>query len=922
MNSEFLRMQKLAGIKPVQEDYNEIVGILTEVYLHNHYYSKGILKEDINEKAKNIGDNIKTVFSKAGKSTKEFLKNVVDLIKAKGENPIDILNQASDFIKKSGGFKNAIQKISEEDNIQEATFTEKFKKFSQAMIFVAAMLGASQQVVNAAAPTLDAFTDKAISYASNEMPGNTFLSDSPDQRGVAQYQPQPIDSVDDANTALKQEIEPPQTAQSQSPTDLESDFDNNNVNVGDADLSADDNTVVSSRTYDVGEYKLDDAEKDKAADDITKKIIDKIEQDLEDNSDKKVKSIKISKKIFDAISHQDGKNSNVANDGSDLGKGRLDTEREINSKSDAELKPFLKQLKSQGITVEITDTDEIETHDSVSSQKIQAAQDGLTTQSSGTTVDVDIEYGEKGKEASTILQYIAVYYDPNDGTTPILAPDGDKKQGAEDNKPETSQDTPPPVPTDSGMDKDITTLPSLSRNNQIALLLSRTNPSLSLYKALGLDNVVDIPDGDYNSIAAQGTYKGKPASDNAKKLAKIIIYLRQQPDVLIKAYGKLTDLKLGQKRAKASITTGAKGKSTSAPIRENLSLLVEAAIDNLISNSKPTDLNQAAFLAKLINVMYVGEEGGNVLDPDSHNDPDFKPAYDKIKTPLASREKGERYVYLDKKQGVKIQPDITRIDKAIEADKPLITVLSRINTQDELASLLTALFIHRDKKGQSIFPDDKTFTSDPGKVRSALFGLNYRLKEAEEEELPFDVKDFYSRIDKSPNLKAALSKINSLEEFYQFLLYNILPRINPTLLKDKNKLKAAIAKAANASKQFAEKGKYNVDENLIKEESTQYNTEGLLLTNTEVRPQKDILSDIRSITGVTIVSSKDYKLAGEESTAFSNPNYYSIIRIKIDPHPYPGGFKDKDLDKMLTDIRAIKGVRNFKLTKSVEKTTV
>ena len=39
--------------------------------------------------------------------------------------------------------------------------------------------------------------------------------------------------------------------------------------------------------------------------------------------------------------------------------------------------------------------------------------------------------------------------------------------------------------------------------------------------------------------------------------------------------------------------------------------------------------------------------------------------------------------------------------------------------------------------------------------------------------------------------------------------------------KDKNKLKAAIAKAANASKQFAEKGKYNVDENLIKEESTE-----------------------------------------------------------------------------------------------------
>jgi hypothetical protein len=108
---------------------------------------------------------------------------------------------------------------------------------------------------------------------------------------------------------------------------------------------------------------------------------------------------------------------------------------------------------------------------------------------------------------------------------------------------------------------------------------------------------------------------------------------------------------------------------------------------------------------------------------------------------------------------------------------------------------------------------------------------------------------------------------------------------------------------------------------ILKEESTQYNVEGLLLTNTEERPQKDILSDIRSLPGITIVSAKDYDLSGE-SSAFSNPNYYSIIRIKIDPHPYPSGFKDEDLQQLFADIRAIKGVRNFKLNKSVEKKTV
>jgi hypothetical protein len=107
--------------------------------------------------------------------------------------------------------------------------------------------------------------------------------------------------------------------------------------------------------------------------------------------------------------------------------------------------------------------------------------------------------------------------------------------------------------------------------------------------------------------------------------------------------------------------------------------------------------------------------------------------------------------------------------------------------------------------------------------------------------------------------------------------------------------------------------------NLLKEESTQYNIEGQLLTNTEERPQKDILSDIRSLPGVTIVSSKE---VNPNDNAFSNPNYYTLLKIKIDPHPFSSGFKDDDLQKLFTDIRAIKGVRNFKLNKPVEKKIV
>ena len=111
---------------------------------------------------------------------------------------------------------------------------------------------------------------------------------------------------------------------------------------------------------------------------------------------------------------------------------------------------------------------------------------------------------------------------------------------------------------------------------------------------------------------------------------------------------------------------------------------------------------------------------------------------------------------------------------------------------------------------------------------------------------------------------------------------------------------------------------------IIKEESTQYTFAGVLITNTsseDGRPQKDILSDIRAIEGITIVTSKDYDTSGE-SSAFNNPNYYSIIKVKVDPNPYKTGFTSEDLQNMLKEIRGIKGVKNFKLNQAVEKTTV
>jgi len=115
-------------------------------------------------------------------------------------------------------------------------------------------------------------------------------------------------------------------------------------------------------------------------------------------------------------------------------------------------------------------------------------------------------------------------------------------------------------------------------------------------------------------------------------------------------------------------------------------------------------------------------------------------------------------------------------------------------------------------------------------------------------------------------------------------------------------------------------------QHVLREESNLYTLEGLLKTNTDTkqsgRPQKDILSDIRAIEGITIVSSKDYTLQSDISP-IKNPNYYSLITVKIDPDPFKEtGFTEDNLKDIMNKIRQVKGVKGFERKTDVEKTTV
>jgi len=108
--------------------------------------------------------------------------------------------------------------------------------------------------------------------------------------------------------------------------------------------------------------------------------------------------------------------------------------------------------------------------------------------------------------------------------------------------------------------------------------------------------------------------------------------------------------------------------------------------------------------------------------------------------------------------------------------------------------------------------------------------------------------------------------------------------------------------------------------NLIKEEirdilredsaAKLYKVEGLLVTNNDIKWQKEVLSDIRSITGVTTIDAKEY------IPRIRKENYsYDRVTVKIDPYPYLkfGKFDLDTIKQVIQNINDIKGVVKFKV---------
>ena len=101
----------------------------------------------------------------------------------------------------------------------------------------------------------------------------------------------------------------------------------------------------------------------------------------------------------------------------------------------------------------------------------------------------------------------------------------------------------------------------------------------------------------------------------------------------------------------------------------------------------------------------------------------------------------------------------------------------------------------------------------------------------------------------------------------------------------------------------------NVKEELSSS-SKLYEIDGILVIDTDAMFHKQVMSDIRAITGITIVKDYIYKPAGGAEN-----RGYATLSIKIDPSPFKNKNSTEITNKVIEDIKRVKGVRAFKLKK-------
>jgi hypothetical protein len=103
--------------------------------------------------------------------------------------------------------------------------------------------------------------------------------------------------------------------------------------------------------------------------------------------------------------------------------------------------------------------------------------------------------------------------------------------------------------------------------------------------------------------------------------------------------------------------------------------------------------------------------------------------------------------------------------------------------------------------------------------------------------------------------------------------------------------------------------KETLNHRLTEEYQDKFKMIGMLITNIDLRPQKEIYSDIRSIPGITVISSKEpLEFSQQDQSKFQ-----ALMTVKVDGHPWisKGGFDRSKMLEIRKEILKVEGVLSF-----------
>lgn len=763
MNQQFLRMQKLAGVK-AQPAFDELViEALTEYYLYNNYYSKGILQENLNE---GIFTNLKNKLAKTFKGIKPTEALVTTLF-AKLRNLVKDDKQFDKIVNYLSTSKTLPSKedysawIDKNVSLTEAE-TPMWKK--AVLVIMAALIG----------------TLSAMKYNGDQI--NTIADNSKKIETAVQQTPGLDDDNDTGDySELAKELNVSDTTQDAIDTAVGGDSDNQVI-------SSDDGKNIEVG-FEKGEYTL--GNEDKTAEEIADRIADLVpdgEQVIDGEVD-------VTGQISDTPVNDSS--DNTAEDGSeDLDQKRLDTSKNLFQK----IKDALKKKYSD----KFPDPNKIKIGKEIKLKGEKVGKEGdKKEQTSGFKINklkTEKPKAPEKKDTPTPDVDKALFRAPR-----LTAPDANKytvlvaqilpelisndayKSFRKNLKLEDEE-----VLNDSSVAKNIERLKQ--ENTQEAkdainiLLWARTikkSPQTLANEFKKLDPKINLV---FQGRALKPGEKGKATYRPGSGLSQTPDAVRDQTTQLSEIYSSL----LLEAQSSFSSLPGYIGDDE---VKPKLGYLVPIYAYNW----------NASFGEGTFDYIQQGEYAPSF----NKFAKDAPVIVQKLSTSQDSKPTSSTEPF-DKNKN-KTQPDVTRVTQAINKDTSFKRFLGKLDNVNELSNFILALFLYRDNKGEPLFDKNQTFATDTGRVRSALFGLNNRipnkLKEAEDDDLirkfP-DVQTAYTYIGKSATLRNLLKNINNIEEFHQLILRSILPFIHP---KFKTKsgvgdLKKAIISAGNKSKEF------------------------------------------------------------------------------------------------------------------------